>query len=67
MNMADLNSDWQIDSYNLPAYSLVWFLNIHADFSLEEMFQFVAEENGFVRKITVSYRKLRERTQISII
>jgi hypothetical protein len=66
MNLENLNSDWKIDSYNLPAYSLVWFLNIHADFSLEEMFQFVAEENGFVRKITVSYIKLRERTQISI-
>jgi hypothetical protein len=50
MKSADLNSDWKIDSYSLSPYSLVWFLNIHPDSLLEEMFQFMAEANGFFRK-----------------
>jgi hypothetical protein len=66
MKLAELNSDWKIDSYSLSIYSLVWFLSIHPDSSLEEMFQFMAEENGFFGKITVSYRKLRRRIQLSI-
>lgn len=65
MKLADLNSDWKIDSYSLSPSSLVWFLNIHPDFSLEEMFQFIAEENGFFGRITVSYRKLWKRIQLS--
>jgi hypothetical protein len=66
MKLADFNGDWKIDSYSLSPYSLVWFLNIQPDFSLEELFQFNAEKDGFFGRITVSYRKLRRRIQLSI-
>ena len=66
MKLADLNSDWKIDSYSLSPYSLVWFLSIHLDSSLEEMFQFIADKDGFFGKIKVSYRKLRKRINLLI-
>lgn len=66
MKLAELNIDWKIDSYNIPAYFLVWFLNVHPDFLVEEIFQFIAEENGFFGRITVYYRKLRRSIQLLI-
>ncbi len=51
MKLADLNNDWKIDRYSLSPYSLVWFLSIHSDSSLEEMFQFIADKMIFSERL----------------
>jgi hypothetical protein len=66
MKIAGWDSDWKIAGYNSLSCFLVWFLNIHSDSLLEEMFQFSADKDGFFGKIKVSYRKLRRRIQLSI-